>query len=94
MFTMKRAVAAALSVVLAAGIGVVTNLVTQRWSIALGVGLGVLVLVGCGVQVYLVVTERGGPRGERSGVRQRAVVRGRGVVIQAGRDAQLRATDE
>jgi hypothetical protein len=88
MFTVKRAVAAALSVVLATGIGVVTNLVTQRWGIALGAGLGVLVLLGCAVQVYLVAGERG-ERRERSGVRQQAVARGRGVVIQAGRDAHV-----
>jgi hypothetical protein len=81
---LKRAGAAALSVVLAAGTGVVTNLVTQRWSFALGAGLIVLVALGCAVQIYLTATDSG-----RRAVSQRASAKGGGAVIQAGRDAVI-----
>lgn len=63
------------SVVVAAGIGVLTNLITNQWSIALAVGLGLLIIA----QVVLAVSASGS-----SG--QNARASGHGVVNQAGRD--------
>jgi hypothetical protein len=82
----KRAGAAALSVALAAGTGVVTNLVTQRWTFGLGAGLVVLVLLGGAVQIYLASGDRGDASRSHV-VSQRASARGGSTVVQGGRDA-------
>lgn len=81
MSTWKRAIAAAMSVLLAAGIGFLTNIVTQRWTLALGVGLVLLVVVVCVTQVYLTIAD-----GKGSDSRQHVHATGGSVVVQAGRD--------
>ena len=55
---MWRAVAAGVSVVLAAASGVATALVTSHSSIGLWVALGVLVMTGAGLQVAVAAGDR------------------------------------
>jgi hypothetical protein len=55
---MWRAVAAGVSVVLAAVIGVVTALVTAHPSLGLWVALGVVVVAGAGLQAAVTYSER------------------------------------
>ncbi|MDQ7802721.1 hypothetical protein Q5425_03200 [Amycolatopsis sp. A133] len=81
----------ALSVVVAAGTGVVTNLITNRWSLALAVGLGLLVLAG--IVIQLVQTPwreqgEGAPGGHRAPSQIASAGRD-ATVIQAGRDVHL-----
>jgi hypothetical protein len=92
-----RLVAVGATVVVSAATGVLTNLVTNKWSVALGVTLGALVVIGVLLQV--VLAGRGdlsgsgsGQTGRRwSGIRQRARASGRSMIIQSGRDVSLRA---
>ncbi|GIE76912.1 hypothetical protein Aph02nite_28620 [Actinoplanes philippinensis] len=80
----RRVAAAAATVVISAGIGAVTNLITGRWSITLFVLLIVLVLVGVGLQIAVTGAESGG--GEGGPTVQRARATKGATVIQAGRD--------
>ncbi|MGW9024714.1 hypothetical protein ACWGQ5_10845 [Streptomyces sp. NPDC055722] len=64
---MGRAVAAGLSVVVAAASGLVTNVVTERRGIAWWVGLVVLVVVGALLQGWLSLKERAEPSVSASG---------------------------
>jgi hypothetical protein len=68
-----RGVAAGFSVVVAAATGVVTNLVTDRWSLALVVSLGLLVVLGAALQVGLTLFGDRGREGadKHAGVRVR-----------------------
>jgi hypothetical protein len=92
-----RGVAAGLSAVVAAATGVVTNLVTNQWSLALVVAFGLLVLLGVGFQAGLTMigsSSFGGGDSETSDKRmestaQRATASDSSVVIQAGRDAHV-----
>ena len=87
-----RLPAAGATVIVGAATGVLTNLITSRWSIALAVGLGVLLVVGVVLQVALAAgdgrTRSDGGDGERSrpSIRQAARGRGRATIIQAGGD--------
>lgn len=90
-----RSVAAGFSVVVAAATGVVTNLVTDRWSLTLIVSLGLLVLLGVALQMGLTLFG-GRNREDRESnvspvvrVQQRASARDNANVIQAGQDAYL-----
>lgn len=85
-----RSICAGATVVVGAAVGVITNVVTARWSVALAVGLGVLVVVGVALQVVLSVAEGHASGGH--GVRLRATARHGGRVIQAGRDIQINPT--
>lgn len=69
---------AALSVVLSAGSGAVTNMVTQKWSWTLGVGLVVLVLAAAGLAWHTTATAPA----PGTTVRQRATGKSR---IEGGR---------
>src|SRR5215472_1999080 len=91
-----RLLAAGATVVVGAATGVITNLITSRWSIALAVGLGVLLVIGVVLQVALAAGDdgagSGGGDGKRSRlfIRQTARARDRATVIQAGRDVTIR----
>jgi hypothetical protein len=91
-----RLVAAGASVIVGVATAVIINLITTKWGTGLAVGLGVLVVAGVGLQVALAAgddpAEPGDGAGERSrrSVRQDARARGRGTIIQAGRDVVLR----
>lgn len=88
-----RGGAAGFSVVVAAVTGVVTNLVTDRWSLALVVSLGLLVVLGVALQVGLTLfgdhnrEDRGPDKHFVTGVQQQATARDNATIIQAGRDA-------
>jgi hypothetical protein len=85
------------TVIVGAATGVITNLITSRWSIGLGAGLGVLLVVGVVLQVALAAGDKpaeasGGDAGRiRPSVRQDARARGRATIVQAGRDVSYRA---
>jgi hypothetical protein len=87
-----RLVAAGATVIVSAVTGVLTNVVTSRWNVALGATLGVLVVVGVVLQVVLTggadnsSSEGCGAARSPSGIRQRARAGGRATIIQAGRD--------
>jgi uncharacterized membrane protein len=75
-----RIAAAASSVVVSTAAGVVTNVVTDNWSVALAVLLGALVVVGVALQIVASAA------GDKAPERQVAKA-GRGAtIIQAGRD--------
>jgi len=94
-----RLVAAGATVVVGAATGVITNLITTKWSTGLAAGLGVLLVIGVALQVALVTgddpAEPGVDASERSrpSVWQSARARGRGATIQAGRDVIVRPGD-
>lgn len=75
------------TIVVGAAVGLITNVITARWSVSLAVGLGVLVVVGVALQVILTVTER--PDSDSRGTRLRATAWRGGQVIQAGRDIRI-----
>lgn len=85
-----RLPAAGATVIVGAATGVLTNLITSRWSIALAVGLGVLLVIGVALQVALTAGDDGAVPGggveKRSSlfIRQAARARNRATVIQAG----------
>lgn len=81
-----RAAAAGMTVVLGAAIGVVTNIVTGRWSVALVVLLVVLVVFGVVLQVAVTLMEGSGAP---AGPVLRARASGRSRIVQAGRDITL-----
>lgn len=54
---MKRGLVAGASVVIAAGIGVVTNVATDRTGLAWWVSLGALLLIGVATQIWLTASE-------------------------------------
>ncbi|GGX16533.1 hypothetical protein GCM10010321_33600 [Streptomyces chartreusis] len=56
----KRSVAAGASVVIAAAIGLVTNIATDRPNVAWWVALGALLIVGAGTQAFLTSSESQG----------------------------------
>jgi hypothetical protein len=95
-----RASAAGATVVVGAAMGLVTNLITSKWTIALAVGLGVLLVVGVVLQVVLVAgeepSESGGSadRASPPAIRQDARGRGRSTIIQAGGDVTVRHGEE
>lgn len=76
------------SVVVAAAVGVVTNLVTSHRSIGLGAAL--IVLVGLGV-MFVLAGGRPTSTGAGVTVTQRVTASGDSIVVQAGRD--VRAPD-
>jgi hypothetical protein len=92
-----RLPAAGATVIVSAATGVLINLITSRWSIALGVSLAVLIVVGVLLQVMLTAGDQpgsddGGSAHPRPGIpwiRQRARARGRAVIIQAGGDVTV-----
>lgn len=89
-----RFAAAGATVVVGAATGVLTNLITSRWSIALAVGMGVLLVVGVVLQVMLTADEDGTRAGgddrrSRFSTRQVARARDRATVIQAGGDVTI-----
>ena len=86
MSTWRRATAAAMSVLLAAGIGFLTNVLTARWNVAVAVALGALIVLGCATQVYLTSGDRRTGTAETSTPGQKASATGGGIVVQAGRD--------
>lgn len=83
-----------------AATGLVTNLITSEWTIALAVGLGVLLVIGVVLQVALVAGEEpAGSAGSADGsspsaIRQDARGRGRSTIIQAGGDVTVRHGEE
>ncbi len=87
-----RLPAAGATVIVGAVTGVLINLITARWSIALGVGLGVLLVIGVLLQVMLAAADDGsgsddsGSAHPRRGIWQKARARGHATIIQAGRD--------
>ena len=54
---MKRGLVAGASVVIAAGIGIVTNVATDQTGLAWWVSLGALLVIGVGAQIWLSSTE-------------------------------------
>lgn len=78
------------TVVVGAATGIVTNLITSKWSVSLAVGLGVLLVLGVALQVALAAGDGGdgknGDDGDGARVRLTARARGQSTVIQAGRD--------
>jgi hypothetical protein len=92
-----RLPAAGATVVVGAATGVVTNLITSRWSIGLGVGLSVLLVIGVILQVALATGDsppeavEGDARRFRSWVRQKARAGGHAAIIQAGGDVRLQS---
>jgi hypothetical protein len=90
-----RLPAAGATVIVSAATGVLINLITSRWSLALGVGLAVLLVIGVILQVMLTAgDDRAGPADGDSahsrpgipGIRQTARARGSATIIQAGGD--------
>ena len=87
-----RLVAAGATVIVSAVTGVLTNVVTSRWNVALGATLGVMVVVGVVLQVVLAGGDDNFSSGGRdaarssSGIRQRARAGGNATIIQSGRD--------
>lgn len=87
-----RLPAAGATVIVGAATGVLINLITSRWSIAVGAGLGVLLVIGVLLQVMLAAADdrAGSADGEgarsRRGIWQAARARGRSTIIQAGGD--------
>jgi hypothetical protein len=83
------------TVIVGAATGVLTNLITSRWSIAVAVGLGVLLVIGVLLQVTLATgDDRAGSTDSGNEqslpiIRQAGRARGRGTVIQAGGDVNL-----
>jgi uncharacterized membrane protein HdeD (DUF308 family) len=75
-----RVAAAALSVVVSAAAGVVTNVVTDDGAAVLWVVLGVLVILGVALQIVVSVTDGSG------GGAQVAKASGGATIVQAGRD--------
>jgi peptidoglycan/LPS O-acetylase OafA/YrhL len=75
-----RIAAAAASVVVSAAAGVVTNIVTDKWSVALAVLLGVLVVLGVVLQIVASAAGDDGPGGQVAKASRGA------TIIQAGRD--------
>ena len=92
-----RLPAAGATVIVSAATGVLINLITSRWSIALGVSLAVLLVIGVMLQVMLTAGDQGGhadgdsghPQAGIPGIRQMARARGRAVIIQAGGDVTV-----
>jgi len=90
-----RLTAAGATVIVGAATGILTNLITSRWSIALAVGLGVLLVIGVVLQVALAaghdgaVSDGGDEKRSRLFIRQAARARDRATVIQAGRDVTI-----
>jgi hypothetical protein len=84
----SRVVMALVSGVVAVTSGLVTNLITSRWSPALVVALVVLVLLSVVVQVWQAAHSKseGGRSGSPTGRPQKARASGNATVIQAGRD--------
>jgi hypothetical protein len=88
------------TVVVGTAIGVVTNLITSKWSIGLAVGLGVLLVVGVALQVAVTAREDPADSGgatdmpSHAAVRQDARARGHATVIQAGGDVNVKPDDE
>jgi uncharacterized membrane protein YhiD involved in acid resistance len=76
----RRGWASGLSVVVAAAIGVVTNLVTNQWSLALAATLLLLIVSAVVIQVF----PSRAPAEPAPG--QHATASDNAVVIQAGRD--------
>lgn len=90
-----RLPAAGATVIVSAATGVLINFITSRWSLALGVGLAVLLVIGVMLQVMLTAgDDRAGPADGESarsqpgspGIRQTARARGTAAIIQAGGD--------
>ncbi|GIF61987.1 hypothetical protein Ais01nite_00220 [Asanoa ishikariensis] len=81
-----RAAAAGVSVALGAGVGVVTNVVTESWDVGLLVGLIALVVAAVVLQVLvsLLADREGGPAGGT--IQLRAAAKGQSKIMQAGRD--------
>jgi hypothetical protein len=85
-----RVLAAGATVIVGTATGVLTNLITSRWSIALAVGLGVLLVIGVALQVVLSPGDDGAVSGSGDGkrslpfIRQAARARSRATIIQAG----------
>lgn len=79
---MGRAIAGGVSVVVAAGVGVVTALVTAHPSTGLWVALGVLAIVGAVLQVVVIGRERGSPH--------RIIATGPGAIAVGGSARKIR----
>lgn len=84
-----RILAAALSVLVSAAVGVVTNVVTSDWNVVLIAVLGVLVALGIALQVVVSRSEEAG----RTGSQIARASRG-GHVVQAGRDVVMPRSEE
>ena len=85
------------TVIVSTVMGIITNLITSKWSIALAVGLGVLLVIAVILQVALASGD-GKPQSEstnagqqpsRPWLRQEARARGRSSIIQVGGNAVL-----
>lgn len=90
-----RLPAAGATVIVGAATGVLTNLITSRWSIALAAGLGVLLVIGVVLQVALTagddgaVSDGGDEKRSLLFIRQAVRARSRATVIQAGGDVTI-----
>jgi hypothetical protein len=85
-----RAAAAGATVLIAAAIGVITNLVTDQRSVTLAVALAALVAIGVLLQVVLSLDAPARwVGGTAAKVSQRARGSGQARIIQAGRDVIL-----
>lgn len=58
--SVKRGLVAGASVVVAAAIGIVTNIATNQAGLAWWVSLGALLVIGAGAQIWLTATEARG----------------------------------
>ncbi|SNT63521.1 hypothetical protein SAMN05421812_115127 [Asanoa hainanensis] len=83
-----RAAAAGVSVALGAGVGVVTNVLTESWDVGLLVGLIALVVAAVVLQV-LVSLLADADAGSAVSLRARAT--GHSTIVQAGRDIVTRS---
>jgi hypothetical protein len=87
-----RVLAAGATVIVGAATGVLINLITARWSNALGVGLGVLVVIGVLLQVMVANPDDrfgsadSGLSRSATVTKQKARASGRASIIQAGGD--------
>jgi hypothetical protein len=80
--TVWRSTAAGAAVVVSGVTGVVTNLVTNRPTVALLAALGLLLLAGVALQIIVTLTSR-------DGTGQRHIACGSATVNEAGRDAVI-----
>jgi hypothetical protein len=89
-----RAVACVLSIVVTTGIGLVTNLLTSKATVALGVSLGALVLCASVLGVMSVIHERRESAGSETSIRRKGAspnwhVAGRSTAVAAGNNVSL-----
>ncbi len=71
----KRATAAAGTVAVAAVVNVATGMLTQHWALAWWIATIVLVIAGCGLQVWLTFTEKSGSQQSASRIKVTGSVR-------------------